>query len=169
MSALRLCARLLLGVLFVPPAFAATADSDGLHQCAAIDAAQARLACYDKLAGRMPPPSGQEAAAPGRPAPVAPAAGVAAGDEGAAQFGLSPAQRKVVPSGPSAIQARIAGLSADRLGNAVVALDNGQTWHVSDNDARLEVGQEVTIKRGALGSFLMTTPDRHSYHARRTR
>ena len=48
-----------------------------------------------------------------------------------------------------------------------VSLDNGQIWAVNELGAALRAGDAVTIKRGALGSFLMKTPARRSYHARR--
>jgi hypothetical protein len=53
----------------------------------------------------------------------------------------------------------------DRLGNVRVALDNGQAWTFTATDALLRAGDPVTIKRGALGSFLLTTPSHHTYHA----
>jgi len=48
-----------------------------------------------------------------------------------------------------------------------VVLDNGQTWTVMDNDGRLASGDAVTIKRAALGSFLMMAPSNHRYRVRR--
>ncbi len=151
---------------------AAPAMAETLAHCVGIDAADARLACYDAAAGRPAQPAAtarmREAAPAAAAATVAPPTGAARNDD-PANFGLTPAQRKTEPVGPSVIQAHIAGLSTDRIGNAIVTLDNGQTWILGDNDSRLEVGQTVTIKRAALGSFLMTTPDRHSYRVRRSR
>lgn len=147
--------------------------SEALARCAVIDAPDARLSCYDALAGRQAQRSAAvtapSAAAPARPTAAATPAPAAARSSDPRDFGLTALQRKIEPSGPAAIEVRIVGLNADRLGNAVVTLDNGQVWSVHDNDARLEVGEQVTIKRAALGSFLMTTPERHAYHVRRTR
>jgi hypothetical protein len=56
----------------------------------------------------------------------------------------------------------------DGLGHATLVLDNGQTWTVMDTGARLAVGDVVSIRRAALGSFLMMTPSKHSYRVRRT-
>jgi hypothetical protein len=50
-----------------------------------------------------------------------------------------------------------------------VVLEGGQTWVLTEllDDPRLGPGDLVTIKRGALGSFMMTTPSKHQYHVRR--
>jgi hypothetical protein len=50
-----------------------------------------------------------------------------------------------------------------------VVLDNGQTWAFAEamDDPWLGPGAAVTIKRGALGSFLLTTASKHSYHVHR--
>jgi hypothetical protein len=143
--------------------------ADLLGRCVGIDAPEARLACYDAAAGR---PVQRTTPTPGVAAPTAtatPAAVMAARSEVPRDFGLSPAQRKVEPSGPESIRGRIVGISTDRAGHAALVLDSGQVWSVVDADARLDVGQDVTIGRGALGSFLLTTPDRHAYHVHRTR
>jgi len=48
-----------------------------------------------------------------------------------------------------------------------VRLDNAQTWTFNAQDTLLRVGDKVTIKRAALGSYLMILPDYHSYRAKR--
>ena len=166
---------------------AATSRDAALARCAGIDAPERRLACYDDVVGRRTADSGAAVAAatpsatvasseagPGsaaRATHAAPTASNEAATGGGAtpDFGLTPIQRKPQQSGPESITARIAGITGDRVGRAILTLDNGQTWLVGDNDARLTVGQEVVIRRGALGSFLLTTAERHSYHVRRTR
>ena len=166
---------------------AAPSRDAALARCAGIDAPERRLACYDDVVGRRSADSGaavaaatpSAAAASGEAGPGSaarathaaptPSNEAATGGGAAPDFGLTPAQRKSQPSGPESITARISGLAADRVGHAVLTLDNRQAWFVSDNDARLTVGQEVVIRRGALGSFLLTTAERHSYHVRRTR
>jgi hypothetical protein len=69
-----------------------------------------------------------------------------------------------------AIKARIAKVNETRWGSASVVLDNGQIWVFIDNeqDAGLAPQDPITIKRGAVGSFLLVTPAHHSYHVRRT-
>jgi hypothetical protein len=162
-------------------------DSDGLARCAAIAEAGSRLVCYDALAHRPAdrptaaattaapppaaayPPTAQQApiTAPAPVAPVAPVATVATAEN----FGLSPAQVRPVATGPSAIQARISSISAGQpgVGHPTVVLDNGQVWAFSEalDDPRLSPGAPVTIKRAALGSFLLTTASQHRYHVHR--
>jgi hypothetical protein len=53
--------------------------------------------------------------------------------------------------------------------NAFVLLDNGQMWAYQGDDGRLRPGDPITIKRASLGSFIMLTQSRRSYHVTRTR
>jgi len=100
------------------------------------------------------------------PAPPVASAAVRSADN---SFGLSEAKlHPVAATGPDSIQATVAGISFDQTGHAKVRLDNGQAWAVSETDADLKRGQPVTIKRAALGSYLLVTADRHSYRVRRT-
>jgi hypothetical protein len=82
-------------------------------------------------------------------------------------FGLTPAQQHTADLGPKSIAAQISIVSSDQIGRTLVVLDNGETWTVMDNDGRLSSGDAVTIKRAALGSFLMFTASNHSYRVRR--
>jgi hypothetical protein len=180
------------------PAGAATAPSaQDLARCAVISAPDARLACYDALAGRGADRAGTATAPPaavaasttpnksalttasaasapaattapsGVNAPFAPAAPAA---DDPRNFGLTQTQQHAAPVGPSTIQARISKVVDSRTGHGYVVLDNGQTWMLTDQDedARLGAGDLVTIKRASLGSFLMLTPSKRSYHVRRT-
>jgi hypothetical protein len=169
----------------------ASAATGDLARCAEIDAPDARLACYDKLAGRtLPTVSAGAVPSTAVPAPAAPATGAAAAAAGAASsgaltaaapsmpaeaaqsaaknFGLTPAQQHKAPEGPASIQARITNL-ADRGGTPYVQLDNEQLWMVTDSGAEgwLNLGDPVTIKHAALGSFLLFTKSKRSFHARR--
>jgi hypothetical protein len=158
-----------------------------MARCAAISAANARLACYDTLAHRPLDEAPRAAATPlpaAAPAAPATATALAAPATAAAataqapvaaasnpadpkNFGLSPAQQHTTESGPKSIAAHISIVSANKAGQTTVVLDSGQTWTVMDNDGRLASGDAVTIKRAALGSFLMMTPSNHSYRVRR--
>jgi hypothetical protein len=124
--------------------------------CAAIAAADARLACYDALAkGKS---SGAQAAA----------ADTARSENPDAGFGTVRRQLPAKPQGPDMIKAVVAKVSVDRLGTVSVSLDNGQSWTFHDPDALLRSGDAVTIRRAALGSFLLTTPSRRTYRVQRT-
>ena len=166
-------------------------DPGAFAHCASITAADERLACYDSLARPKPsapsaanaaPPAGKvsahSATAPGATstssaaataAPVAAAAGTAAAtaDPAAKSFGL---MKHTAPSeqGPDRIQAQAARVDTDRLGNVRLTLENGQVWTFNGPEALIRVGDAVTIKRGALGSFLLTTPAHHTYKAQRS-
>jgi hypothetical protein len=123
--------------------------------CAAIAAADERLACYDALAkGKSSVP--QAASADAR------------SESADASFGAVRRKLPAKPQGPEMIKAVVAKVSMDRLGTVSVSLDNGQAWTFHDPDAVLRSGDAVTIRRAALGSFLMTTPSRHTYRVQRT-
>ena len=184
-------------------ALSATAPTAAdLARCAGIAAPDARLACYDALAGRAPTaaaaaPTPTSTAAPTaaatRAAPTAPAlppspalppalalppapAPSSTSTSDPRNFGLTESQLHAqtqphaAPEAPATIQARVAKMIDNRAGRAYVILDNGQTWIFidADADARLSPGDPVTIKRGSLGSFLMLTQSKHSFHVRRT-
>jgi hypothetical protein len=74
---------------------------------------------------------------------------------------------KAVPAGPASIKAIVSQITEDRLSHVYLVLDNGQTWEFTEGDPRVRPGDTVTIKRAALGSFLMLTPSRHSYRVER--
>jgi hypothetical protein len=149
-----------------------------LARCAGIAAPDARLACYDTLNSsteRAAPtttatPAPAAAATPTHAAPALPPAPAPTPTSDARNFGLTPAQVHKSPEGPVAIEAHIAKIINNPYARDYVVLDNGQTWTYtdSDEDARLAPGDQVTIKRASLGSFLMRTPSKHAYHVRRT-
>lgn len=123
--------------------------------CAAIAAADERLACYDALA------KGKSSGARAASADVR-------SESADASFGTVIRKLPAKPQGPEMIKAVVAKVSVDRLGTVSVSLDNGQSWTFHDPDALLRSGDAVTIRRAALGSFLMTTPARHTYRVQRT-
>ena len=178
--------------VFPPPRSAVAApavDAAALAHCAAINAADERLACYDSLARARPNPAPAAAAAPAgvkatpqsagpgtmpasasaaTAAPVAAAAGTTAAstNPAAKSFGLTP--HPAPQQGPDRIEAQATRVDTDRLGNVHLSLDNGQIWTFNAPEALIRVGDTITIKRGALGSFLLTTPAHHTYKAQRS-
>jgi hypothetical protein len=160
---------------FVVPAAAAELDTSDLARCAAVSGRDERLACYDALAAVSvpgvriaPAPAAPAGEAPADAGQAAPAARTANPDD-PANFGLTRHQLKVIPQGPDSIKAVVSQLTEDRLNNVYLVLDNGQTWGFIEPDPRVRPGDPVTIKRAALGSFLMTTPSRHSYRVQRVK
>lgn len=148
---------------------------EDIAHCATISADADRLACYDTLARRLasnPPPKAPLAASAPQAAqaPVARSAPAAPAAQTAETFGLTPAQQHIEYSGPTSIQAHITKLTPDvATGSAMAILDNAQSWKIANDDGALRVGDLVTIKRAALGSFMLWSPSNHSYHARRLR
>ena len=148
---------------------AGPAGSEVLARYRAIEAPAARLACYDAAAGRPSPAGGAAMTSVGDAAPVAVPDADADRATETRNFGLTPAQISPAKAqGPQAVTGRITGIGGT-AGHVSVTLDNGQVWSVADDASRLSVGDPVTIRHAALGSFLMTTPDRHAYTVHRVR
>jgi hypothetical protein len=151
---------------------AAATSNDDMARCAAIQAPDTRLSCYDTLAHR-PPDKVSPAVVKAAPVPAAtavqPPATVAAIAADPQNFGLTAVQQHTADLGPKSERAHISIVSSDQSGRTFVVLDSGQTWTVMDSDGRLNSGDAVTIKRAALGSFLMLTPSNHSYRVRRVK
>ena len=139
----------------VAPRLALPADppEDALRQelrnCIAITTADARLACYDAVAQRHASPE-------------------KAARRAKEDFGL-PAASRVAEQAVETLQAKVAGIGRSAAARPTVALDNGQVWEVDASESPVELGQTVSIKRGAMSSYLLTTPRKRSYHARRIR
>jgi hypothetical protein len=187
MNPLHRCSRLMLssalcGVCAVGTAFAATplgALQDALAQCAAIASRDERLGCFDALAAQQHPASAPAAAAPATvaataavPVAAAPAERVhslPAESERPEDFGLDPAQRGQTEHHLSSITARVSGFSRSKEGKIQADLDNGQAWELDEADPLLAPGDAVTIRRAALGSYLLMTPSKRSHRVRRTR
>lgn len=115
-----------------------------------------------------------------RPPPVVTAAPVAVPAPSAApaddpqNFGFTQAQVQAhsqapPPPGLQSIQVHITNVLTDRQGNGYVLLDNGQMWTYQGDDGRMRPGEPVTIKRASLGSYIMVTQSKRSYHVTRQR
>jgi hypothetical protein len=151
--------------------------ADDLATCAAIDDGLRRLACYDRVAGRPGDASGPSAV-PATPAAAATAAAAAAAATAAAgpdatatpaatdpvaDFGLTAeARRRQDPERGdrerlSSIESRVVQVKHGHYDRFVLELENGQVWQQSETmpDVELRPGDTVTIKRAALGSFML--------------
>lgn len=122
----------------------AHSQQDSLLSCRQLREAQARLACYDRLADQL---GANSTPAPTLTAQHNPAPAVA-------NFGLPPSVRKdEVEAVQSSVGAGFSGWGP----NQRIHLLNGQVWQVVDGSSvALPVGaRKVTVKRGALGSFYL--------------
>jgi len=154
-------------------AFSAAAPSAAdLAHCASIADPATRLACYDALNGKAAGKPSVQTPTSAAIAETSPPAAGSAFSSDPQNFGFTEAQRAPAQAQaePKAINARVAKIDENTYGRAVAVLDNGQTWLFIDGeqDAHLRPQDPITIRRGALGSFLLITPSHHSYHVKRT-
>jgi hypothetical protein len=145
--------------------YAAAAWSAPTDECRAITDDARRLACYDQLFSRPAQPVATSPGSPQqKPAPDP-------------TFGLTEAQQRASaangghPKIDESILATVANLRNLPGGQFVVTLDNGQVWRQIDWDSWSppQKGDRVTIRRGALGSFMLVTAKNLATHVRRDR
>jgi len=154
------------------------ADGGSPQKCAAIGDDRGRLACYDGIfrasAGSVPAGEGAGTSA------VAAAATTAARPAAAAppdDFGLTEAAKRArdperaKEEMPESIVGTVAAVGRRPAGELVVTLENGQVWTQVgvDQRARVAAGDTVTIKRGALGSYMLVTESRYATRVRRAK
>jgi hypothetical protein len=153
----------LAGVLVAPQVVA----QDVARVCSSIIDANERLACYDRT---FPPIAGAGTVAdPGQ----LEARRKLAEEE----FGLNPRQlfdRKpeaLQQIDPSRVQGKVKSIVERGDGQRVVTLDNGQVWLLTEvtSRGRLAMGDAVTIRDAALGTYMLLTPKRVPLRAKRLR
>ncbi len=161
---------------------AAAAESG--HACASISDDQQRLACYDAAFGRpvpVAPPAATSNAVATSATPAladeaaAPASTMTGASDPLADFGLSEQAKaardpeKARQSNPDSITATVTEVGKQPRGQFIVTLDNGHVWVQSETNsrARLAVGDLVTIKKGALASYLLVTPGKVATRVKR--
>jgi hypothetical protein len=114
------------------------------------------------------------ATAPGT-ASVTPAAPVLI--DPVAEFGLSESQKRAQNPerakdvAPDSITGNVAEVGRQPTGGLVVTLENGQVWAQSESltKARVAPGDEVTIRKATLGSYMLVAPNKVSMRVRRVR
>lgn len=160
--------------LLLHPCVSIAADGGALERAQACvnesDDAR-RLACYDAalgITGRSDSSEGANEAIPpiAQNAPASPAPSPTTKDSAATDnFGYygDIAREKVDREAAAApklkmMQARITAIERLPLGEFVVTLDNGQVWRqkAKHSIGALHVGDEVTIRAGALGSYRLS-------------
>lgn len=169
---------LLIAILLLTLTLSAQAEELSLESCINIEDTSERLACYDRLAGRLP--AAAVKANPAEPSTAAPA-------ETRAETIAAPATvvTKTVPEVKSApdgeaifgfehkpvaeeewldeLQVKRTKLRKDGYGKWVIWLENGQVWRQTDSRSFNFVNSDqlVVITRSFLGSFFLGEPDRH--------
>lgn len=128
--------------------------------CYAIRHTGERLACYDRAVEYLRQPSEQVSA---------PSAEASFGLQGRANGARDDKSSETESRQTTSVTARIANIDSSRDGLQTITLDNGQVWRqvTSSNLAFPTVGDEVTISRAALGSFLMRIPNGGPLRVRR--
>ena len=68
-------------------------------------------------------------------------------------------KQKQEESGGEELSAKVTAVETLPNGGLVLTLDNGQMWQqkTADRGIRVKVGDQITIKRGVLNSFLLTS------------
>lgn len=123
--------------------------------CRAVASTSARLACYDRQVARM------ESLVDSRQVVVLDRAEIQKTRRGLFGFNipdLSFFKRsgKDIPEEVNEITARVASASADGYGKYTVRLQDGAIWRTTEPVRTPPVaGGEVTIRRAALGSYMM--------------
>lgn len=146
------------------------ADSDlqaAMLRCAAIEGSAQRLSCFDAQVAALAQPTQTTAAS------QATAAQRQSEDDA---FGMNATvaagkpQVEKAPT-PAALTLSVTRLQQRSSGAFVVTLENGQIWEQprAERGLRVKVGDTVTIKRGALGSFRMIARGNKAYKVQRVR
>jgi len=172
-----LCA---LSVLLIP---AVGLAADASH-CVTIADSAARLACYDTAYGRgaeNSAPAAESASRAPADKPAAEAAGAAAATaitvDPVAEFGLSESQKRAQNPerakdvAPESITETVATVGRTAAGGLLVTLESGQQWAQAETltKARVAPGDEVTIRKATLGSYMMVAPNKVAVRVRRVR
>jgi hypothetical protein len=132
-----------------------------LRSCVAIKRNTERLACFDRGIRALGESQGTQTE---RAAPSA-----------ESSFGLF-AQAPIATQGDTrdeveTLEARVAQIAMSADGSAIIVLDNDQSWRQISGSATLllKVGDAVVIRRAALGSFRLATPNGRSAKVKRVR
>lgn len=143
--------------------------SDDIIACRSIESTAERLDCYDKAVDRRNQSVAKPQAAAATkavveprvaaPAPATPATEDASDDK---YFGLSDEEvlkaekRSAGATDIEELKASVIRLRSTGSGKHLISLENGQLWQQTDsNRFRISVGDDVVIRKAALGSYMM--------------
>jgi hypothetical protein len=136
-------------------ASSAPALASDLKTCTTIDDAAARLACYDRAAGRQSAAAATTAAEPMRAATPESAHAATSNQFGAEQLRSTQIAKA---QDTSTMQAHIVGTFDGWEPKSRFTLDNGQTWVVTDDRSAYVAAVQnplVTIKKGLFGAYYL--------------
>lgn len=156
-----LCLVLAHGLLS-PGLAGASSPTDSFMACAAEKDDGRRLACFDAAVAK----------ARTQPAPPTEAVAVAAVPTLTKEekFGLrGDLKQEKAKQAPElveleAVTGKVTKIAAKPHGQLIVTLDNGQVWYEiqANTGLRVKVGDQVTVKSGALGSYSLVANGRSS-------
>ena len=154
-------------VLTIIAAAPATAQDGGrLAACRAMEADEARLACYDALADGVAAPAVET------PAVVEPTAKDVAQAEIDAFGARTMAKPDEDEEELTEIGSTVASITVSASNRALITLENGQVWRqLNSSDLRIRadrsIGMPVTIRKAALGSHKMKIGEGRAFKVKR--
>lgn len=92
-------------------------------------------------------------------------------DEGLGGFTKDEARNTRHLPGLEVVPVTVVKLAVRSNGWWIVTLDNGQVWSQTENraEARVQVGDEVTLRKSRIGSYILTTTNGIQTRIRRER
>jgi hypothetical protein len=156
------------------PALAAgTTASASFMACAGEQDDARRLACFDAAVAQVrtqPAPPLESAAATAAAAAVVP---LSKEERFGLRGDLKQEKAKQAPelAELKELRATVTKVAAKPYGELILTLDNGQVWYEiqSNSGIRVKVGDQVTIRSGALGSYSVVAPNGRSSKVTRNR
>ena len=168
------------------PASAAMDVADAMSLCSRITKADARVECYDQVARDVaaglfqrsgPAAQGQAPTASSQPNWAAPPAAILPSQQQRGATGAPPvsgfgaeALRGATDNGPDSVRAEVASSTDNGLQQWRVRLSDGAIWQMTERVPQFRPPapkEVVTIKKGALGGFLMDVGAQASVRVRR--
>ena len=167
---------LIIAISLFAVSLSGQAAEPSLEICAAIEHQVERLACYDTLAGRLPPDTSKASdTASSAVDPVAPKADVILPaapavaptvsvveptPDSEAIFGLEHKQ-KPEEERPDELRLKWTKKKKDAYGQWIITLENGQVWHQTDSKrfSFRSPEQWVVVSRGVFGGFFLGEPE----------
>jgi len=165
-----------LALLAAGPASATDIRAE-LDTCRSLADDAARLACYDRAAGRIlaQPAAPEPATAAAAPAAATPAAAAPATAAAAASTEDDFGRERVLAAEEAKRQeqqtreigelsATVTDIDTRMDGLMTITLDNGQVWRQTRPDSmfRLKTGDRINIQPGAMKSFILSGPSNRS-------